>query len=353
VQLGPEEKRELESVLADFEKFRKKKYRSYRVFTLLRKPFKIVYILAVPAAVLAAILPFLLPFFLPVILLGIGLFILETVLYNFVFKKPDEKFHHRFKTEIMPLAFQKINHRFHYFPDRKFSKQQVMNMSLFKEAISGYHGEDHVVGKVLDVDIEFCEASLYTERYSAGTVLRGVLANVLEGVIDSGGMGPDDNSNEFSKQVCFFKGLLLEVDFHKSFKGVVYAVPKHHVDAGLFKKSSFLGREKVSTGNVNFDQYYSVFASEEVLLHYVLTPAMLDKVLHLKEQLGAEIFLSLKHGKLHLGVNWGRDLFECDFKKGIPSIEDFIALARDVELFEFIVTSLSQERRIWGDKALS
>lgn len=349
MQLSAEDRQGLEKILADFEQFRKRKYRSFKWFTRIRKPFKIVYFLAVPAAFLASFLPVLLPFFLPLLLVGLGLFILESLLYAYVFRRPDEKFEERFKKEIMPLAFQKINPEFMYYPNQCFTDEQVKGMSLFKNVISRYYGEDYVRGKVKGVDIEFCEARLYSSHYSAGSIARGVLVNLFD---NSDGMGIDD-SNEFSKEVCFFKGLLLEVDFHKSFNGQVFALPKHYIDNGLFKRSTFMGRPRTETGHTDFDARYSVFTTNDVLLHYVLTPALLDKLLNLKNRLRADVFLSLSNGKLNMGINWGRDLFECDFKKGIPSIDDFLSLAKEVELFEYIITSLSQDRRIWGNKALN
>lgn len=338
----------MQQLLEDFEQFRKKKYRSYKWHKRITKPFKIVYFLAVPAGILSAILPFLLPFFLPLILVGVGLFITELILYNKVFKEPDVRFRNRFKTEIMPKAFKLINPDFEYSPFEKIPERQIRGMALFKDSIVNYYGEDYVKGKVQGVEIEFCEAFLYTEKYSAGSVAGGVLVNLFGG--EGGDIGAD--GNEFAKQVRFFSGLILDVDFHKDFEGRVYAIPRRYLDSGLFKKKHFQGWRRTETGNAGFDQVYAVFASNEVLLHYVLTPALQEKFLHLKRKLGAEIFMSFQSGNLNMGVNWGRDLFECDFAKGIPSISEFENLSEDVQLFEDIVVSLSQERRIWGDKAL-
>lgn len=347
MKLSAEDQADLQKILTDFEKFRKRKYRSFQWFKRLTIPLKIAYYVTVPVVVVSAIIPFLFAFTWPVIAIGASAFVFQLILYQWVFREPDEKFYRKFKEEIMPLAFEKINPNFQYDYRKKFSLERIKGMALFKDTVSEYHGEDYVKGKVLDVEIEFCEATLKTRKYSAGSVAKGAALSVLSMVADG------DGDASISKEKVFFQGLLMEVDFHKDFSGQVFALPKRYIDAGIFKRKQFSGSEAVETGNPDFDQRHSVFASDEVLLHYVLTPALLQKITNLKERLNAEMFLSLMDGKLNMGIHWGRDLFECDFAKGIPSVDEFMVLAEDIQLFEDIVTSLSQERRIWGDKAIA
>ncbi len=346
--LSGEDKASLERTLADFEAFRKKKYTSFTWYKRLTKPFKIVYYIAVPAMVVGAILPFLMPFFLPVILIGIAFFITQSLLYSFVFKSPDAKFENKFKTEIMPLVFEKINPDLKYSPFDCIPQERVERLLLFKNKISSYYGEDLVVGKFNGVKMRFCEATLRTKKYSAGTIAKGFISNIL----DDGDAYDDGGGDEFSKQVVFFEGLLMEVDFHKAFKGKVIAIPQRHINSKFFKQANFEGQQKAETGNTVFDQQYAVFTNDEVMLHYILTPALLEKFIKLGDELEAEIFLSFINGRMNMGVNWNRNLFECDFAKGIPSIEAFVTLSEEITLFEEIVTTLSQERRIWGEKAL-
>ena len=325
MQFSAEDRLYIEQTLTSFEAYRKKKLRSYKWFLRITKPFKIAYFIAIPSAVISAILPFLLPFFLPVILIGLGLFIFQIILYNFVFKEPDEKFRIKFKEEIMPMVFKKINPNFDYYPFKKFTEKRIKSMSLFKDSITRYVGEDYVKGKIQEVEMEFCEAFLWTEKVTIGSVAGGVAGTLLDAFTGSDGVG-NDEGGDFSKQVKFFSGLVMEVDFHKSFSGEVFCVPKKYIDKGIFKKASFKGQTKKEVNNPDFDQFYSVFGTDEQLLHYVLTPALLEKFNKLRNDLNAEIFLSFINGKLNMGINWGRDLFECDFEKGIPSINDFLIL---------------------------
>lgn len=340
--LSSEDRLKLQKTLDDFDKFRRNRLWKFKLYRKFKVPFKIVYFFAIPALVVSALLPFLLPFLSPILVIGLITGIIDFVLYNYVFKAPDDDFHHQFKTTIMPIAFEMINPKYQYLPYHMINEKRVKNMSLFKDAISRYTGEDYVSAKIHGVDVEICEAQLYAKKYSVGSVAKGIALSLLE-----------SDDARASKDVKFFSGLLMAVDFHKDFKGYVFALPSSYIDGGLIKKSQFKGQAKTDTGNTIFDESYSVFASNDVLLHYVLTPALLEKINQLNKEFKTEIFFSFINGRLNMGINWGKDLFECDFEKGISSIDDFVNLSKEIEIFENIVLGLSQERRIWGEKALS
>lgn len=345
MELSADRKAELEEKLAEFEKLRLDEFARFQAYKRKTRFFKPVYYLTGISLLPTVILPFLIAVSGPLILISIGLYIYQNYLFHKVYNSPGEEYVHRFKTEILTSAFEIISPELEYHPYKGFSKSRIEAMNLFSDGITSYYAEDLCNGKIKDIDISFCETSLYTKKRTRKSVAKGCLYSVLM-LIRLGEL--DFESKE---ELLFFNGLLLEIDFHKSFEGEVFALPKAKRDDFL-RKRTFKNARLSSTGLSDFDDMYEVYTNDDLLMHYVLTPGLADRITNLRENLGGEIYLSFVDGKFNMGIHWNRDLFEVSLEKGIPTLSDFVAMGREIELFEEILVLLAQDRRIWGDKAL-
>lgn len=345
MELSAERKGKLEEKLLEFERLRLDEYTRFRAFKRKTRFFKPVYYLTGISILPTVILPFLIAVSGPLILVSIGLYIYQSYLFRKVYNSPGEEYVHRFKTEILTEAFNIISPELSFHPYEGFSKSRIEAMNLFSDGITSYYAEDLCKGKIKDIDISFCEVTLYTKKRTRKSVAKGCFYSLLMlfrlGELDF----------ESKEELLFFNGLLLEIDFHKSFEGEVFALPKakHH---DLLKRRTFNRAGLASTGLSDFDDLYDIYTNDDLLMHYVLTPGLAERITNLRENLGGEIYLSLMDGKFNLGIHWNRNLFEVSLEKGIPTLSDFIALGKEIELFEEILILLAQDRRIWGDKAL-
>lgn len=337
---------EIQLALDDLEKYRKAAFAKYEKFRRITRFFKYTYTPAILIALVSLFLPFLWIITWPFVVIPLALYIVQTLLYTKVFGEPQESFKEKFKTEFMPIALRKMNETFEYSPAGHFSVEEINDMGVFSDEITAFYGEDHIKGKIQGVDVSFSEMQLTTRKLTKGSFAKGL---ITAGMAIS--MGELDM--EAKKDVLFFNGLVMKADFHKSFTGKVYVIPKSERKRNSIIDFKYASTPKIELGQTDFDQAYNIYATNALLLHYVLTPALAQKILDLGLKLKAPIFLSLIKGQMNLCINWNRNLFEADFARGLPGIQEFNELAKEIGIFEEILVSLSQERRIWGEKAMA
>ncbi|GEM_PF-4077014 len=335
----------LEKTLADFEAFRKIQARKNKIYDNVRRIYKWTFPLTVIAFILCSI-PFLSPIFLVPAIIGSGLFIFDLIFYNFILKKPFDKFYDRFKEDVFPKAVKCLDASLQADHTEKISTTEIKNSLIFQNAIYSSQGEDMIWGKIGNIDLRFCELNLTRRKFSIWLLLGTFLGSLV--LIFFGEVGIETH-----KEVRLFKGLFFHADFHKSFRGSIILCPKKSGKFSVYTKSYHKGRSKVIMGNVNFDQKYDVYASNPLMANYVLTPLFMEQMMILDEQSTANepVVATFHNGKMYLGVPHEKDFFECDIDKGIPDVESFKAFVEEVRIVEKILIHLDQNVRIWGNKA--
>ncbi|MFK7758168.1 MAG: DUF3137 domain-containing protein [Flavobacteriales bacterium] len=338
---------ELEKTLADFEAFRKVQARKYKIYQTTRKFYTWTFPLAL-ICVFLCFIPFLTPILLVPALIGIAIFIFDLVLYNFILKKPNDKFYDRFKQELFPKAVKCLDPSLEADYKGKFSDEEIKRSLIFQDSIYNSYGEDMIKGSVGNIDLRFCEMNLSTEKFSPGLLLGSFFVSLIAIFFGEGDI-------ETHKEVRLFKGLFFCADFHKSFKGSIILCPKKAGSFSVYTKKYHKGRKKVEMGNVAFDNYYNVYATDPQMASYVLTPLLMEQFMILDEQSTSNepVVATFHNGKMYLGVPQEKDFFECDIYKGIPDVETFKAFVNEVSIIEKILVHLDQNVRIWGDKAVA
>lgn len=146
-----------------------------------------------------------------------------------------------------------------------------------------------------------------------------------------------------STTVVVFHGLFFHLDFNKSLRGVTLVQP---ADARPHHIGSREGLTRIALGNPTFEQAFAVHASDEVEARDVLTPAMMDQILALRQRAGKPIFLAFKNHRAYLGVHYGRALFEPGIAS-TTSLASIQEMAAHFALAEGVVHELDLNTRIW------
>ncbi len=131
--------------------------------------------------------------------------------------------------------------------------------------------------------------------------------------------------------VTQFKGPWMIFDFNKKFKSNLI------IQKGYFINWQPGNVTRIETENVNFNQEFTVYATDEHEAFYILTPSFMEKIQKISKKIGYRIRLAFNDSKLHIGIDSGDDLFEYnyleeineakieeEFKKDIKVIIDFI-----------------------------
>lgn len=146
-----------------------------------------------------------------------------------------------------------------------------------------------------------------------------------------------------SRRVYVFRGLFFHIDFNKRLRGTTLVDPVG-AEARAFGDRSAL--TQVTIENPEFAAKYTVYATDEVEARYILTPAMMERILALQARTSHPVFLGFKHNRAFLGVHYGRALFEPGIAAS-TSVEAIHEMAAHFALAEGIVHELDLNTRIW------
>jgi hypothetical protein len=149
-----------------------------------------------------------------------------------------------------------------------------------------------------------------------------------------------------------FKGIIFAADFNKRFNGVTIVKPKDFGAAfgAWFSKNlfSFGSKDVVQLENTEFDKTFVTHGSDQVESRYILTPAMMERILNLNHQTKYNISLSFIESRMYIGFPLNRNYFEAPVFKSLLSPETVNEDITTIKFMYDIVKELDLNTRIWG-----
>lgn len=219
----------------------------------------------------------------------------------------------RFKHEVAAEVFKIVCPSAAYAPHDGIAKDVFDEPAMFSSR-GDYSSDDLVRGRIEQTPFEAAEVS---SSYATG--------------------------GKNSTNVVVFKGLFFHIDFNKRLQGVTIVDPANASYSTTGDRSALT---RVSLEDAAFDAAFVVHTSDEVEARYILTPAMMARILTLSTQTGHPVHLAFKNHRAYIGVNYGRALFE----PGIASTTSLQALhemAAQFALADAVVHELDLNTRIW------
>ncbi|MCF6220606.1 MAG: DUF3137 domain-containing protein [Robiginitomaculum sp.] len=161
--------------------------------------------------------------------------------------------------------------------DFQVDKFDPPNLSLYKTnkllpSWDRVNFEDRMSGTVDGVEFTFCEAHL--ERESR-------------------------DSDGDTTWTTVFRGILMEVGFHRDFLGRTVVLR----DAGIFNFKKKAGMKKVGLASPKFEKIFEAYSTDQVESRYLLTPVFMQKLVDLETSVsGKKIRFGFLEDKLHIAV---------------------------------------------------
>ncbi|MEZ5421023.1 MAG: DUF3137 domain-containing protein [Vicinamibacterales bacterium] len=219
----------------------------------------------------------------------------------------------RFKHEVAAEVFRIVCPTAAYSPLDGIARDVFDEPGLFNTR-GGFKSDDLVRGRIGQTPFEAADVS---RSYSTGGKNRHT--------------------------VVVFRGLFFHLDFNKTLRGVTLVDPKRASANSIGSRS---GLVRVALENPAFDEAFVVYASDELEARYVLTPAMMERILALQAHTERPVHLAFKNNRAYLGVNYGRALFEPGIASS-TSVEAIREMAAHFALADGIVQELDLNTRIW------
>ncbi|MDN3586617.1 DUF3137 domain-containing protein [Pedobacter aquatilis] len=233
-----------------------------------------------------------------------------------------------FKIEVIGGALKNINESLTIQPGLGIPSNEFEITQLFTQEPDRYQSEDLISGKADRTSFYFAE--VHAEYKTQVQTKNGTRTEWHD----------------------IFKGIIFVADFNKNFKAVTVVRPKDLFGrmGAWFSKNvfSFGGNTLVELENSAFNEAFTTNSTDQVEARYILTPAMMERILKLNSNSKNTISLSFINNRMNIAFPLDRNYFEAPVFKSLLKPE---MLNQDIAAIKFmyeIVQELDLNTRIWG-----
>lgn len=228
-----------------------------------------------------------------------------------------------YKHIVVGRVVKALGHGLTYSAESKFTRQDFLDMDLFEKRAEKLQSEDEVAGRKNAVSYSILEAK----------------ATRTEG------------SGKNRRTVIIFRGVIVRLDFNKHFHGHTVVVPDREskVLGGLFGEAESRRRKQLARmENVEFENAYSVYTTDQQEARYLLTPKLMELMMQARLLFGGDVRFSFHDNSVFATIPQSTDRFEVGlFGRRITPESACGELAEVVQLAERMVEALDLETRIW------
>jgi hypothetical protein len=252
------------------------------------------------------------------------------ILGYFTYKTSQQKKKYResFKSGVVAEVVKLINPEWQYDYNSCIPEDSYWQSGLFPHRYDRYQGDDFVSGRIDKTDFQFSE--LHTEYKQVTYGSKG---------------------QRHEQWITIFRGLFMHADFNKYFSGTTFVLPDTAERLlGAFgqslQKLSSRG-ELVKLENPEFEKLFVVYSSDQIESRYILTPAIMEAMVHLHQRFDGDIYFSFVGTRVYFAKGFSTALFEPNiFRSGV----NFADVKEMFDLFGMIsvlVQELNLNTRIW------
>lgn len=230
----------------------------------------------------------------------------------------------RFKKEIIGKIIRGLGENLQYDHTRYIDKSTYNKSKLYLDNISRYNGDDLVSGLVGKTAIRFCE--LHTQQVR--------------------------QSGKNTTVVTIFHGLFFTADFNKNFRGETFVLPDLAESVfgsfgTMFQKLNFARPKLVTLEDIEFEKAFAVYSTDPVEARYILSTALMQRILEFKNRTGRQISMSFIDSQVYIGIPVNKNLFETSLFTSLLDYNLIVDYYHYLALCVGIVETLDLNTRIW------
>ncbi|WP_298094937.1 DUF3137 domain-containing protein [uncultured Campylobacter sp.] len=309
----------------DLEKQRKRLKKSRKLWKILS--YLVAFVVFGPMLALALIIIFL---DFPKLDLGIESlsFLVMSILaiiamrdefYEWIFERKTEQFLMRYKELYLKPYIESLG--FSYKMGALFQEKEVRVSEIF-DGFDRFRADDLVCANVDGVDFIFCDIRLEKD---IGTGIPFIFKN---------------------NYAIFFEGPFFVANFNKKIRSDVFVFSNTTLPPSELRHKLLGGRE-IPIDNADFNQNFTIYANDAMTVMYVLTPALMEKILYLKQLVKSDISLSFKQNKIYIAIARDADSFEPSLDQPILNARIAKDIKADLDAMLQIVKILRLNEKIW------
>lgn len=243
--------------------------------------------------------------------------------------KPWQEYRNRFKHEFIRTMVGGVAEDLHYEPNASITLEEYHASELYTTGVDRWKGEDLMYGRIGETDVRMSE--MHTEYKTEST---------------------DSKGRRTTHWHTIFRGLFISADFHKFFHGKTIVrtdvAEKTFGSFGrMFQKPLFSSNQLVQLEDPEFEKEFAVIATDQVEARYILSPAMMRRMLDMKRAFASNIQFAFAYSRMFIAIPSTQDLFEPQFAKSLRDEAYLRGFYQQVVGCAGIVEELGLNVRIW------
>jgi hypothetical protein len=256
--------------------------------------------------------------------------IASSVAYHFMAGKYGKAYVESYKKTVIEKLVNLIDSELHYDQHRGIDSQYFEASELFTTRPDRYDTEDLIYGNYGKTSLQLGELHAEDRRTST-----------------------DSKGNTKTHYVTIFKGLMLIADFHKHFEGRTFVFPDVAEKAfggfgrTLQKLSGRSGTELIQMEDAEFEQAFAVHSTDQIEARYILSPAMMRRLLEMRTRFGKDVRISFKESSVWIAVPHNTSYLEPNTKLEATDRYQIEKMMQEVALFLDLIEELDLNTRIW------
>lgn len=252
---------------------------------------------------------------LPLLLAGGGMF--------FFYNHHAKQFRNSYKTQVVASLAQAQGLNYNHLTC--IPRSDYDQSKIFVRSPDRYWGDDLLTGTVGKTGIRFSE--LQTQYRSGGK----------------------DKSWH-----TIFRGIFFIADFNKHFIGETFVLPDVSENVfgsglgGFFQKLNIARPQLVKLEDVEFEKAFAIYGTDQVEARYILSPALMQRILSLKQRFNTKVALSFIGSHVYIAITVNKNLFEAPWLfSPVDNYKQLEEYYNDIAMCVKIVELLDLNTRIW------
>ena len=238
-------------------------------------------------------------------------------------------FKQRYKHNLIAQVVRFFGPDFEYQPENSVSENRFLQSRIFEQSIDRFKGEDYISGTAGKTRFECSE--LHAEYKTTST---------------------DSKGRRQTQWHTIFKGLYFAADFNKNFNGITLVLPDVAEASFGWLGQKLQGMnfsrpgELVKLEDPEFEKLFVVYGTDQVEARYILSPALMRRLVDVRRKIGRAVHLSFKDACVFVAMDPGKDLLEPKLFSPV-SYESCCTAFADLRLVLDIIEDLNLNTRIW------
>lgn len=249
--------------------------------------------------------------------------IIGMIITSVVNKKPTRNFIMAFKETFVKKSLETVFTDLVYEPEKGLEYSVIANTRMMDMG-DRYTSNDFISGKYKNINIVQADVHIEEEHQST-----------------------DSEGHTTTTWVTIFRGRWMVFDFNKPFKANIQVCQKGFGNSRIYNWGAKIKYKKVMMEDQAFNNSFRTYAQDEHEAFYILTPALMEKIKKLTNNISGKLLFCFVDNKLHIGLQNGKDSFEHSIYKKIDEEKVTNEISQDIKLITNFVDELSLDNTLF------